>query len=169
MELSLKAAGILHATIYAVVATSSTSGEPWNSPLFVVFDDALYFYWASARASRHSNNIHENPRIFLVFYDSHAKWSAGQAVFVQATASEVDDPAEIAAACQLRKARVAAARHTADEFSGGRPRRIYRAVPQKMWINRASEIDGQFVDERVALDIRQLQSLLVNPNGASRV
>jgi nitroimidazol reductase NimA-like FMN-containing flavoprotein (pyridoxamine 5'-phosphate oxidase superfamily) len=157
-----KAAQIIRENIYAAVATSSTLGEPWNSPVYAVPDAQLNFYWASGLASQHSQNIAANPQVFLAIFDSAAPWGQGEGVFIQATAADVVDLDEITKACELRKARVPEAKHVSpDDFSGDdRPRRIYRAIPQKIRVSHDGKINGFFVDQRAAVDLMSLRRLL---------
>jgi len=148
---------ILKTNIYAAVATSTLAGEPWNSPVYVVYDEILNFYWASGRASQHSRNVHENPQVFLAIYDSSVPWGTGEGVFIQADAIEVTDLSEIAKACNIRKARVPNAKQPPEDFIGDRPRRIYRATPKKIWTRQDGEVDGYFVDERIEIDLNELR------------
>lgn len=151
---------ILQNTIYAAVATSSQDGQPWNSPVFVVYDDKLNFYWASATKSHHSQHIAENPRVYLVVFNSTAPWGAGEGVFIQASAIEVSDPAEITHACQLRYQRVSKANQPPSDFTGALPRRIYRATPERIWVNADATQKGYFVDTRKEIDIETLRQAL---------
>jgi len=153
-SLDKKAILIIENTIYATIATSSLSGEPWNSPVYIVYDESFHFYWASSKTSQHSRNIYENPQVFLVIYDSTAPRGTGVGVFIQAEAVEVTDPNEITKACQVRKARVPDAKQPPEEFIGDHPRRIYRATPKKIWMNQDSRVDGHFVDERVEIVLK---------------
>jgi uncharacterized protein YhbP (UPF0306 family) len=155
-----RAARIIQKTIYAAIATASSSGKPWNSPVYIVFDDQLNFYWASGKDSQHSRNIRTNSRAFLAIYDSSVPWGTGEGVFIEAEATEANDPDEIAKACNLRKTRVADAKHPPEDFMGDRPRRIYRASPHKIWINQDGQVKGFFVDERVEVDLAELRRLL---------
>jgi nitroimidazol reductase NimA-like FMN-containing flavoprotein (pyridoxamine 5'-phosphate oxidase superfamily) len=155
-----KAARILQACLYATVATSDAGKQPWNSPVYCVHDDQLNLYWASARSSQHSQNIQANPKVFIVIYDSTMPWGTGEGVFIQATATVVDDPAEIAKACALRLARVAEATQPPSDFSGDRPRRIYRATPEHIWTNQDASVNGFFIDQRAELDVAKLRTLL---------
>jgi nitroimidazol reductase NimA-like FMN-containing flavoprotein (pyridoxamine 5'-phosphate oxidase superfamily) len=151
------AADIIQKTIYAAVATSSAYGTPWNSPVYIVYDEALNFYWASDTASQHSRNMHENPSVFLVIFDSSVPWGEGKGIFIQATATEVDDRNEIANACHLRVTRASGAKQPPEDFIGDRPRRIYKAAPEKIWMNQDGQVDGHFIDERIAMDISKIQ------------
>jgi nitroimidazol reductase NimA-like FMN-containing flavoprotein (pyridoxamine 5'-phosphate oxidase superfamily) len=148
---------IIEKTIYATVATSTLSGEPWDSPVYIVYDGKLNFYWASGKASQHSRNIDENPHVFLTIYDSSVPWGTGEGAFIQADAIEITDPDEIAKACQLRKYRVPDAKQPPEDFMGDRPRRIYRATPKKIWMNQDGRVDGYFVDTRIEMDLDKLR------------
>jgi len=41
----------------------------------------------------------------------------------------------------------------AANFLNTSPRRVYKAIPEKFWINVDGEIDGQFVDKRVEIKL----------------
>ncbi|MDB5178787.1 MAG: pyridoxamine 5-phosphate oxidase family protein [Patescibacteria group bacterium] len=155
-----KAAYIIRRTLYAAVATSTVAGEPWNSPVYVVYDDRLIFYWASSRSSQHSLNISTNARVFLAIYDSSTPWGEGEGVFIQAEAAEVNDSTEVARACGLREARAVGATQPAEDFGGGHLRRIYKATPKKIWVNQGRTVNGAFVDERIEISIRALTTAM---------
>ncbi len=158
-----KAAEIIRKNIYAAVATCDLNGQPWNSPVYVVYDERLNFYWASGKDSQHSRNIQANPKVFFVIYDSSAPWGTGEGFFVEAEVLEVDDPDEIAKVCDLRKKRVTNAKHVSiDDFSGDRPRRIYCAAPKRAWVNRDGNVNGHFVDERAEIDLVGLTRFLAS-------
>lgn len=55
---------IIKQNMYATIATVDNEGQPWASPVFVVYDNELSFYWASGRSSQHSRNIKTQPRFF---------------------------------------------------------------------------------------------------------
>ncbi|MGI8419497.1 MAG: hypothetical protein ACR2LN_02525 [Candidatus Levyibacteriota bacterium] len=40
-----------------------------------------------------------------------------------------------------------------DKFSGDFPRRVYKAIPQKVWMNKDGEVNGSFVDTRVEINL----------------
>lgn len=151
---------IIQSVLYAAVATTDVSGQPWNSPVYVTYDQDLNFYWASGKASQHSSNIRGNPQVFLALYDSSVAWGEGCGVFIQATAEELNDHSTINTACSLRKMRVPQADQAAEEFTGGQPRRMYRATPQKIWINQDVTVNGSFIDGRAELDLLQLRKAL---------
>ncbi len=149
MEPNDKAKSILDSIYYATLSTVDADGSPWNSPVYCVYDELYTFYWASYVKSQHSQNIYTNSKVFIVVYDSTVPWGTGRGVFMQAMAAEVTDPNEIAKVCELRRLRVPDANQPPDEFMGDRPRRLYRAIPQNIWINQDSEKNGHFIDVRV--------------------
>lgn len=151
---------IIQETIYGAVATSSRQAVPWNTPVFLVYDDQLHFYWASAHNSQHSQNIRENPAVFLVIYNSDAPWGRGEGVFLQAKAEELTDLDEIARACELRCHREGAANQPPSDFTGALPRRLYRATPEHAWINVDATQKGYFADGRQEVDLEMLRAAL---------
>ena len=46
------------------------------------------------------------------------------------------------------------------EFLKKFPRRIYKFVPKKIYVNGDGEIDGNFIDVRTELDLIKLRSII---------
>ena len=46
------------------------------------------------------------------------------------------------------------------EFMKKFPRRAYKFVPEKVWVNVDGEVKGNFVDKRVEVDISELKKLI---------
>ena len=40
-----------------------------------------------------------------------------------------------------------------NEFLKDYPRRVYKAVPEKVWINSDGEVNGNFIDIRLEVDL----------------
>ncbi len=138
---------------YASVATVSKDGVPWNSPVFIAFDDKYNFYWASWRNNQHSKNIAENPVVFLVVYDSSVSEGDGRGAYILAEAHELSEAAEIEEAMKYHYGRKKKAARKAEEFMGEFPRRMYKAEPKQLWINHDGTIDGNFVDLRTEIPL----------------
>ena len=134
-----RAAGIINRILYITIASVDEGGQPWNSPVYSGFDNDLNFYWSSDKDGQHSKNIRQNNKIFLVIYDSTAEAGTGEGVYVLATAQELGEHDEILAArrvTQTRKGQMDEV--TEDEpakFEGSHVRRVYKATPQKVWMN----------------------------------
>lgn len=154
-----RAKQILEDIIYATVATSTKNGQPWNSPVRCVYDKDLNIYWFSDKEGQHSKNVRENDNVFIVFYDSTVPEGDGEGVYVQAKAHEVNDPEEVTHARRIKKG--ADYSRSPDDFLGDAVRRVYKAVPRKVWMNDAEVKDGVFIrDFRVEIPLDELKELL---------
>lgn len=141
---------IIEKIIYITLATCSKDGQPWNSPVSAFHDESLNFYWTSWTKNQHSKNIRENPRVFIVIYDSTAPESTGEGVYIKAKAYELNKQHEIEQALSYRNKKVI---RDAKVFMGDYPRRIYKAVPEKVWINEEGEVNGNYIDIRTEVDL----------------
>jgi|SRR3989344_2464761 len=147
---------IIEKILYITLATSSKDGKPWNSPVYSAFDEGYNFYWNSWRENQHSINIKENPQVFIVIYDSTVSEGTGEGVYIQATAHELTDKEEIEQAraiLQQRKAKPSSKLRSAKEFMGIYPRRVYKAIPEKIWMNDVGDINGNYIDIRVEVEL----------------
>jgi hypothetical protein len=153
-----RAAEILRAIRYATVATADSQAHPWNSPLYSVRDGDLNIYWVSDKQNQHSQNVRQNPQVFIVYYDSTAPPGQGAGVYFSATAAELGEPADIRAAGRLIDGDDFSG---VAEYSGDAVCRIYRARPTRAWINTFEERDGVFIrDYRVEVPLRDLRAAL---------
>jgi nitroimidazol reductase NimA-like FMN-containing flavoprotein (pyridoxamine 5'-phosphate oxidase superfamily) len=130
-----KAKEILSNIRYVTIASASSEAAPWGTPVLAVFDDQYNCYWTSLNNTQHSQNIQENPRVYLTCFDSTVLPGEGGGVYVQAQAAEMTDPVEITHAAELLYARKNKSVRKAEEFLGDSPKRMYKAIPQKFWIN----------------------------------
>lgn len=137
---------------YITVATVDGNGQPWNTPVAGFhFDNDYTLYWASWQNNQHSKNIRSNNKIFIVIYDSTPTDAPTQGVYIQAIASELNEEEEVMQAALVFGNDPY---NTSDgkEYLNDKPRRVYKAVPQKIWVNSDSEITGNFIDIRVLAD-----------------
>lgn len=152
-----RAREILSKIIYATVATLTSDGKPWNSPVRHILDKDLNIYWFSDKEGQHSKNIRNNEYVFIVIYDSTVPEGKGEGVFIQAKASQLEDPEEIRIARRLKKGRDLDA---PDDFMGDAIRRVYKAVPLKIWVNDVDIKDGIFLrDYRVEIPLDLLKGV----------
>jgi general stress protein 26 len=156
------ASEVLRNISYGTLATVAESGAPWNCPVIMVHDHELNFYWFSDRQSQHGRNVRRNPSVFIVIYDSTVpKHGLDHGVYVQAQAREVSDKPTIEHA---RKLLWGPGRTGAETYSGTSPRRVYHAVPERVWVNDVEfGPDGKFVrDYRMELKLADLRGRLGN-------
>ena len=153
-----RAAEIINQIRYATLATVCEDGNPWNSPVSSQHDEDLSIYWVSDKEGQHSRNIRQNQNIFIVIYDSTIPEGEGEGVYIQAKAHELNDRDEI---LEMRKAKKGPDVDDADKFLGDGIRRMYKAVPQRVWMNDAQIENGIFMrDIRVEIPLDELKRRL---------
>jgi nitroimidazol reductase NimA-like FMN-containing flavoprotein (pyridoxamine 5'-phosphate oxidase superfamily) len=143
---------IIKSIHYITIATVSEDGQPWNSPVSAYYDKEFNFYWASYTENQHSKNIRENPRVFIVIYDSTAPEGTGEGLYMLAKAYQLNELSEVEDALNYRPE--SKKPREAKEYLGEYPRRMYKAVPEKFWINGDGEIDGNYIDVRFEVSLK---------------
>ena len=150
---------ILKNIIYATVATADKDGKPWNSPVRFVYDNELNIYWFSDKENQHSKNVRENDNVFIVIYDSTMPEGSGEGVYIEANACELSDSDEILYARRLKKGQIYD--RPSSDFLGDAVRRVYKAVPQRIWSNDVEVKDGVFIrDFRIEISLEELREML---------
>jgi len=150
-----RATDIIKKIRYATLATVTPEAKPWNSPVAHEYDQDLNIYWFSDKEGQHSKNVRANGEVFIVIYDSTVPEGEGEGVYIQAKVIELSDPEEIRHARRIKKGPDMDA---PDDFMGDAIRRVYKATPQKVWMNDADVKDGVFIrDYRVELDLDELK------------
>jgi len=144
---------IIENIIYITLATVDANGNPWNSPVFAAFDEKYNFYWRSAKDAMHSQNIRTNNKVFIAIYDSTIPFGAGEGVYIKAKVTELHNINEIVHAITILDSRAPKKLGKADNYIETSPRSIYKATPEKIWINVDGEIDGFFVDKRLEIKL----------------
>lgn len=154
-----RAKEILDKITYATIATSSSDGQPWNSPVYYNHDEDLNIYWVSDKEGQYSRNINENNRVFIVIYDSTVSEGDGEGVYILAKAIQVTNPDEILKVRRIKKG--SHFEQSPNEFLGDSIRYMYKAIPEKIWINDAEIEDDIFIrDYRVEISLSTIRSLL---------
>jgi hypothetical protein len=152
MDLSERAKEIIESIHYITIATVSSDGQPWNSPVSAYHDDSYNFYWPSWTENQHSKNIRKDSRVFVVIYDSTAPEGTGEGVYMLAKAYELNDLSQVEQALMYRpedkKPR------EAEEYLGDYPRRMYKLIPEQFWMNGDGDIQGNYIDVRFELELK---------------
>ena len=140
---------VLDSVRYIAVATVSDAGEPWNTVVAAYhFPDDYTLYWASWLDNQHSKNIRANGRAFIVAFDSTpANGTPSAGVFILAEVTELTDEVAVLQAAEVF-GNDPFNPSDGREYLGGKPRRIYKAVPVQIWMNSDSAINGDFIDIR---------------------
>ena len=138
---------ILDEIEYVTVATVSSDGQPWNTPVYFAADGNI-LYWSSHPDSVHSKNIVSNGKACLTIYNSKASEGDGVGVYIQAVVRQLDDKQEVAGALALLGNRRGRPYKYIEKFVGNGPQRIYKAEPLNIWINDAhQDSDGDFIED----------------------
>jgi Pyridoxamine 5'-phosphate oxidase len=136
-DLDAVARAILDANHYMTLGTADADGRPWVSPVFFAADRYRDLYWISSPEATHSRNLAARPELSIVVFDSKAPVGTGQAVYMAATAAEVDEadldhalafyPGEIGLSAGARTM-------TAADVRAPSPYRLYRASVSRHWV-----------------------------------
>lgn len=147
---------IITDNIYIVIATATKDGTPWNTPVYSSYDENYTFFWISSPNAHHSRLIKENPNIAITIFDSSQAEGTGVGVYIQAKAYELTNEQEVTHALQFHYGRKNKTPRPATDFLGDSPRRVYKAVPEKMWINTDQKANGHHVDGRTEIHLDNL-------------
>ncbi len=151
-----RAVEIIKQIRYATLATVTPDGLPWNSPVAHEYDSDLNVYWVSDKEGQHSKNVTNNSRVFIVIYDSTVPEGDGEGVYIQASVEQVTDPDEILKVRRIKKG--SDFEQSPDSLLGESVRYMYKATPEKVWMNDAEIEEGVFIrDYRVDLSLENLR------------
>lgn len=155
-QLTSRAKEIIEKILYITIATTPKDGQPWNTPVYSAYDENYTFFWASDQNGQHSKNIRDNNNIFIVIYDSTVPEGTGEGVYIKAKAYVLTNEKEIAHALKYLDGRVNKQKDPQTriaQFMGDKPRRVYKAVPEKIWMNEDGDINGEFIDIRTEVNL----------------
>ena len=145
---------------YLNIASITPEGMPWNSPVYCAYDRELNFYWLSWKENQHSRNIRNNSDVFITIYDSTVPASTGVGVYFQGKAHELSNPIDIVIGLKCVYSRSKHKMKDAIMFLTSYPRRVYKFIPQKAWINGEGDIEGNYIDIKTELNLIELRSNL---------
>ncbi len=154
MNKAEKTKKIISDILYITLATSSKDGEPWNTPVYGSYDESYNFFWISSPESKHSKNIKENNQVAIVIYNSTDPEGTGEGVYIQAKAYELTDLDEIEKALKFHYGRKNKPARPISDFQDYSPRRVYKAIPEKFWINETQKVNGYPADIRSEVDMK---------------
>jgi nitroimidazol reductase NimA-like FMN-containing flavoprotein (pyridoxamine 5'-phosphate oxidase superfamily) len=127
---------LIAANSYLTLASVDESGDPWSTPVWFAPDGRVAFVWASKPGARHSRNIAANPSVAISIFDSSKLPGDGSAVYVAASASEVDELDRDAALAvyNARSIERGLPEWTVEKLTGDARHRLYRATVNAMYV-----------------------------------
>jgi nitroimidazol reductase NimA-like FMN-containing flavoprotein (pyridoxamine 5'-phosphate oxidase superfamily) len=123
---------IVAANRYMVLATADAAGRPWSTPVWFATEDHRHFYWVSKPGARHSRNIAERLEIAIAIFDSSVMPGDAKALYMAATAEQVD-PGEIGVFARVSERQGLTAWGEADVSEPAR-HRLYRATATEHYL-----------------------------------
>ena len=135
-QLADVARAIIDANSYMTIGSADEDGLPWVTPVWFAPVDRREVLWVSDPDATHSRNIAARPQVSIVIFDSTVPISTGQAVYMTATAAQLEGP-------EIERG-IEAFSHRSQE-RGGRPwttadvlapaeLRLYRASVSQHWV-----------------------------------
>lgn len=143
-----QADAILSRVKFFSLATVSDNGQPWNVTIAPFhFPGEHVYYWISWQDNQHSKNIRANGKAFVAVYDSTpGEGEQSEGVYMLVAAEEVLDANEVAKVTQAIGGDLLV---PTGQLLGDDPRRLYKIVPQRIWMSGDKYIDGKHVDVRI--------------------
>lgn len=137
-----------------VLASASSGGEPWVSPLFFVADGHERLYWTSEPSARHSRNLEANPRAAIVIYDDRPGHPV-DGLYLTVVARELGDPDAIARALAVMAQKRQPERWRADlaAVTGDGPWRVYQADIVDAHLRATELVGGRPVARRMTVEL----------------
>ena len=133
MESLIKtAAKIIKNILYINIATITSEGKPWNTPVYCAFDKNLNYYWLSWKLNQHSKNIRNAPSAFVTIYDSTVPAGTGFGVYLEGKAYELKNIKDILVGTKVVYAREKRKPRDVIHFLKKFPRRVYKFVPERV-------------------------------------
>lgn len=132
---------------YANIATVKSNGDPWNTPVYYVYDSDNTLYWWSDNQSLHSQNITLHPQVAITIYASTVPEGEGVGVYFLANAKAINE-ADNSKILGLYNSFATVFKLKEEDVTGDAPTRFYSAKPLRIWINGESERNGKYIDVR---------------------
>jgi uncharacterized protein YhbP (UPF0306 family) len=135
-QAAAQAQRIIDSFMYVTLATADAGGRPWASPVWFAAARPTQFLWASDPEARHSRNLADRPEVALVIFDSTAAIGGAEAVYVEATATQLagDELEQAIAVYSARSNAVGAPDWTLADVTAPARLRLYRATATAMFV-----------------------------------
>lgn len=154
-ELARMARDVIDSNRYLVLGTSDDDGRPRVSPVYYNHVGYQEFYWVSSPDAHHSHNIAARSAVsFVIFNSTLLPTQGNQAVYVDATASQVPDE-DVEEHCARAFATVGAGTRAfaPEELSGAGDLRLYLARATRHQVHVPGRQHPSGIDARVTAEI----------------
>jgi nitroimidazol reductase NimA-like FMN-containing flavoprotein (pyridoxamine 5'-phosphate oxidase superfamily) len=134
------------------IATADETGRPSVAPVAFVHDEDFNLYWVSSKTATHSDNIRKRPEVAIVVFVSEPS----DGVYVDGTATELEDEAEIERAIALLDRRPQPSKFKVGgpgDVTGDAAWRIYKVTRAETTVRADSTEQGQAVTIRTPVTL----------------
>jgi nitroimidazol reductase NimA-like FMN-containing flavoprotein (pyridoxamine 5'-phosphate oxidase superfamily) len=127
---------IVDKSLYMVLATADSSGQPWASPVYFAHRDHRDFFWISQPDSTHSVNLRDRREVGIVIFDSTVPINTGQGVYVLGVARELPahETGEGLEIFSKRSAGHGGEEVSAEDVSPPARHRLYQATAEAVYV-----------------------------------
>jgi nitroimidazol reductase NimA-like FMN-containing flavoprotein (pyridoxamine 5'-phosphate oxidase superfamily) len=127
---------IIDESLYMVVATSDSSGQPWASPVYFASSGYRDFFWISQPDATHSVNLRDRREVGIVIFDSSQKIGTGEGVYVLGVARELPahETAEGIEVFSERSVSHGGEEISAEDVSPPARHRLYQATAEAIFV-----------------------------------
>lgn len=141
---------VIAENLFMVLATSDQN-IPWVSPVFYATGDNKTFYWHSAKNTKHSHIIAQNPHLAVVIFNSTNPEIPG--LYMKGKAEEVTDKEEIVQGISLlfgkalkdEDKRQELIEHPED-FQDEARLRVYKFTVEEFYLSNSERWNDKWVD-----------------------
>ncbi len=123
---------------------------------YTAYDKDLNFYYISWKENQHSINLRNNPNAFVTIYDSTVNSGTGFGIYMEGKVEEVSNPLVIGEGMLVLYKRAKLKLEDIKKFISNYPRRVYRFIPQKAWVNGDKKIEGSTIDTREEVSLNKI-------------
>ena len=127
---------IIDKSLYMVVSTADSSGQPWASPVYFAHRDYRDFFWISQPDATHSENLRERREVGIVIFDSSQPVDTGEGAYVLGVARELPahETAEGIEIFSKRSVSHGGEEISAEDVSPPARHRLYQATAEAIYV-----------------------------------
>jgi Pyridoxamine 5'-phosphate oxidase len=127
---------IIDKSLYMVVSTADSSGQPWASPVYFAHRDYRDFFWISQPDATHSENLRERREVGIAIFDSSQPVEAGEGAYVLGVARELPahETAEGIEIFSKRSVSHGGEEISAEDVSPPARHRLYQATAEAIYV-----------------------------------
>jgi predicted pyridoxine 5'-phosphate oxidase superfamily flavin-nucleotide-binding protein len=135
-DLAAVAREIIDASLYMVVATADSTGQPWVSPVYFASSRYRDFFWVSEPDATHSVNLRDRREVGIVIFDSSVPLGEGQGVYVLGVGRELPahETTEGVRILSKRSRGHGGGRWRADDVKPPAQHRLYQATAEATYV-----------------------------------